>query len=99
MLTLTSLYFFTAIFVALGGALAVEFMIVCRHFMTELYMLGFKVHTRAVSAVINNYIRSAPVRRSAWNVYVALADGAYCMHIQMFNHVTVLIQIFNKVAV
>ena len=30
MLTLTSLTFFTAIFVALGGALAVELMIVCR---------------------------------------------------------------------
>ena len=37
-LTITSLSFFTAIFVALGGALAVDFMIVCRHERTELYV-------------------------------------------------------------
>ena len=46
MLTITSLTFFIAIFVALGGALAMELMIVCRHVNTELYILGFKVHTR-----------------------------------------------------
>ena len=38
MLTVTSLSFFTAIFVALGGALAVALMIVCRHVRTELYI-------------------------------------------------------------
>ena len=41
MLTLTSLPFFTAIFVALGGALAVELMIVCRQhgFLKARYCL------------------------------------------------------------
>ena len=57
--------------------------------MTELYMLVFKVHTRVVPVVISNDIRTAPVRRYAWNVYVTLADGAYCMRIQIFNKVAV----------
>ena len=39
MQTLTSLTFFTAIFVALGGALAEELMICCRHVRTELYYI------------------------------------------------------------
>ena len=38
MQTKTSLTFFTAIFVALGGALAEELMICCRHVRTELYI-------------------------------------------------------------
>ena len=38
MQTPTSLTFFTAIFVALGGALAEELMICCRHVRTELYI-------------------------------------------------------------
>ena len=38
MQTSTSLTFFTAIFVALGGALAEELMICCRHVRTELYI-------------------------------------------------------------
>ena len=39
MLILTSLTYFTAIFVALGGALAaVEIMTVCWHVRTELYI-------------------------------------------------------------
>ncbi len=38
MQTTTSLTFFTAIFVALGGALAKELMICCRHVRTELYI-------------------------------------------------------------
>ena len=38
MQTSTSLTFFTAIFVALGGALAEELMICCRHVGTELYI-------------------------------------------------------------
>ena len=37
MQTTTSLTFFTAIFVTLGGALAEELMICCRHVRTELY--------------------------------------------------------------
>ena len=37
-LTITSLPFFTAIFVAVGGAVAEDFMIVCRHVRTELYI-------------------------------------------------------------
>ena len=39
MQTTTSLTFFTAIFVALGGALAKELMICCRHVRTELYSI------------------------------------------------------------
>ena len=38
MMTRTSLTFFTAIFVALGGALEEALMIVCRHVGTELYI-------------------------------------------------------------
>ena len=38
MQTSTSLTFFTAIFIALGGALAEELMICCRHVRTELYI-------------------------------------------------------------
>ena len=38
MQTSTSPTFFTAIFVALGGALAEELMICCRHVRTELYI-------------------------------------------------------------
>ena len=38
MQTSTSLASFTAIFVALGGALAEELMICCRHVRTELYI-------------------------------------------------------------
>ncbi len=38
MQTSTSLTFFTAIFVPLGGALAEELMICCRHVRTELYI-------------------------------------------------------------
>ena len=38
MQTTTSLPFFTAIFVALGGALAEKLMICCRHVRTELYI-------------------------------------------------------------
>ena len=38
MQTSTSLTFFTAIFVALGGALAEELVICCRHVRTELYI-------------------------------------------------------------
>ena len=37
MQTSTSLTFFTATFIALGGALAEELMICCRHVGTELY--------------------------------------------------------------
>ena len=39
MQTSTSLTFFTAIFVALGGALAEELMICCWHVRTELYYI------------------------------------------------------------
>ena len=39
MQTLTSLTFFTAISVALAGALAEELMICCRHVRTELYII------------------------------------------------------------
>ena len=38
MQTSTSLTFFTAIFIALGGALAEELMLWCRHVRTELYI-------------------------------------------------------------
>ena len=38
MQTSTSLSFFTAIFVTLGGALAEELIICCRHVRTELYI-------------------------------------------------------------
>ena len=38
MQTSTSLTFFTGMFVALGGALAEELMICCRHVRTELYI-------------------------------------------------------------
>ena len=40
MQTSTSLTFFTAIYVALGGALAEELMICCRHVRTELYTVN-----------------------------------------------------------
>ena len=48
---------------------------------------GLKDHTRAVPVVISNDLRAAPASRLAWNVYVTLADGAYCMHIHIFNKV------------
>ena len=43
MQTSTSLTFFTAIFVALGGALAEELMICCRHVRTELYIYIYRL--------------------------------------------------------
>ena len=52
-------------------------------------LIGFKVHTRAVPVVISNGLRASPARRLAWNVYVTLADGAYCMHIHIFNKLAV----------
>ena len=51
MLTLTSLTFFTAIFVAFGGALAVELMIVCWHVRTEF------VHAATSSMVAARWYR------------------------------------------
>ena len=48
MQTSTSLTFFTAIFVALGGALVEELMICCRHVRTELYWNGQLVWTPAL---------------------------------------------------
>ena len=44
MQTSTSLTFFTAIFVALGGALAEELMIYCRHVRTELYIYIYRLY-------------------------------------------------------
>ena len=43
MRTSTSLTFFTAIFVALSGALAEELMIFCRHVRTELYIYTSRI--------------------------------------------------------
>ena len=61
-----------------------------------------------VPVVLSNDLRAAPARQSAWNVYVKLADGGYCMHgckvqyvPQPVSHMFIagLSDIFNKVAV
>ena len=53
------LHFITAIFVAFNGALAEEFMCLCRHARTELYIECFCCSLQALH-IHNNHLRTLP---------------------------------------
>ena len=47
---------------------------------TRVQIILGSVLVLLVLVVISNSLRAAPARQYACNVYVTLADGAYCMH-------------------
>ena len=80
MQTTTSLTFFTAMFVALGGALAEELMICCRHVRTELYRAYIDYESRYMSSIEtseNNVYRRICFATDVRNVVLKIAMGIY----------------------
>ena len=74
MQTSTSLSFFTAIFVALGGALSEELMICYRHVITELYIY------RLVVLVYVYDVSLWFTRRAVWRLF-AIHEHVSILHL------------------